>query len=212
MLPSSPLLPDPPAPGRSVQAAQEDFAACLDGIAAGEPTARNRLFVIVYAELRSLASSHLLKERANHTLQSTALVHEAWLKLIEQERFDFREREHFLAVASKAMRRILVDHARAHQRAKRGGGWRRVAWEEANEVMTTSQPELDLLTVDQALSRLRSSNEHLARIAEMRLFGGLELEEIAATVGVSRATLFRQWRAARALLSGILRADDAPAG
>jgi len=190
---------------------RDEATACLASVAAGDRSARNRLFELVYAQLHDQASSYLKQERSDHTLQSTALVHEAWLRLIDQDRVEVHDRGHFLALAAMAMRRILVDHARGRGRRKRGAAWHRMELEEAAAAAEEETGEFDLLEVDRALDRLQEQSAQLAKIVELRFFGGLAREEIAEALGISRSTVARQWRAAKALMSRLL-ADPGGAG
>jgi RNA polymerase sigma factor (TIGR02999 family) len=164
----------------------------------GDRAALDRIMPVVYDELRSLAGRHLARERDGHTLQTTALVHEAYLKLIDQTRAKFESRAHFLAVAAQAMRRILVDHARTRGRLKRGGAQERVALDDA--ALVGGDPDLDLVALDGALRRLADHDERKARAVEMRFFGGMTVEEIAQAQGVGTATVKRDWEFARTWL------------
>lgn len=170
----------------------------LERLAAGERSDADRLLELIYGELRQLAGAQLVRERAGHTLQPTALVHEAWLRLIDQQRVAWQGRGHFLGIAAQAMRRILVDHARGKRRAKRGGAWRRVQLEEG--ALTEAGDGLDLLALEDALERLAQLSERQARVVELRFFGGLSSEESAELLGVTRRTVERDWRFARAWL------------
>lgn len=170
----------------------------------------SRLLEIVYDTLRRLAGDFLRRERADHTLQPTALVNEAWMKLVRQDEFEWQDRAHFLSVAAQAMRRILVDHARTKNRVKRGGGWKKVDIEAGVDGVMPQQPdepELDLVALDEALVRLRGSNERAARVVELRFFGGLENQAVAHVLDVSERTVERDWRYARAFLSDALRQE-----
>ena len=164
---------------------------------AGDPEALQALIPLVYQELRRIAQHHLSQERSDHTLQSTALVHEAYLRLMKQGAADIENRGHFLAVASRLMRQILVDHARAHRAAKRGSGLKL----ELDEDMAFQQgPSVDLIALDRALNELARLDPQQGRIVEMRFFGGLSIEETAEIIGVSRTTVKREWSTARAWL------------
>jgi RNA polymerase sigma factor (TIGR02999 family) len=163
----------------------------------GDASARDRLMPLVYQELRRRAAAYLRRERRGHTLQPTALVHEAYLRLVGQNRAAWRNRSHFFAVASQMMRRILVDRARGRKMAKRSGRWARVTFDEA-EIRAAA--DVDVLDLDAALTRLASFDERKSRIAELRFFGGLTLEEAGDTLGISMATVERDWQAARAWL------------
>lgn len=163
----------------------------------GDKTALDRLMPLVYRELRRLAASYLRRERGGHTLQTTALVHEAYLKLVDQSRVDVHSRSQFFAIAANLMRQILINYAERHRAAKRGGG-NKVALEEA--VALVGQPQLDLLALDQALNKLAEIDPRQSRIVELKFFGGLTEEEVAEVVGVSKITVQREWRTARAAL------------
>lgn len=158
-----------------------------------------RLFPVVYDRLRSLARRHLAVERSDHTLQPTALVHEAYVKLADQADARIASRTQFVAIASQAMRRILVDHARARAAEKRGGGRTLVTL--ADGVSGVAARSLDLLALDRALTRLAELDDRQARVVELRFFGGLEIDEVAEALEVSRATVIRDWRVARAFLA-----------
>lgn len=164
---------------------------------AGDQQALERLIPVVYKELRDIARYHLQRERPGHTLQSAALVHEAYLRLLEQEPFDAENRAHFLAVASRLMRQILVDYARNHGAAKRGANLR-VELDLALAIHHERSAEL--VAIDDALNQLSRIDEKQARIVEMRFFGGLSIEEIGAVLGVSRSTVKREWNVAKAWL------------
>jgi RNA polymerase sigma factor (TIGR02999 family) len=164
----------------------------------GELRARDQLMLVVYEELRRRAAARLRRERPGHVLQPTALVHEAYLRLVGQRHTDWQNRAHFFAVASEMMRRILVDHARRRKMAKRSGGWARVTLDEP--VAQCDPPDVDLLDLDAALSELASFDPRKSQVAELRFFGGLSLDEIAHARGISRATVERDWQAARAWL------------
>ena len=165
----------------------------------GDLTAREELIPLVYQELRVLASGYLRHERSGHTLQATALVHEAYLRLVDQQNVNWENRHHFFGAAAQAMRRILVDHARGRLAEKRGSGYTKVALTEAI-VMSQEQPA-QLLAMHESLSRLASIDAQQSRIVELRIFGGLTVEEITAVLGVSSATVKRDWALAKAWLS-----------
>lgn len=157
------------------------------------------LFDLLYGELRRMAAAHLRRERASHTLQATALVHEAWVKLVDQESIAHGGREHFLSVASQAMRRILVDHARGRGRARRGGErGREPLVEEA--LAAPADESVDLVALDEALCALEQRAPRQARLIELRFFGGLTAEQTAEVLGCSLSTAEREWRVARAWL------------
>ena len=151
----------------------------------------------LYPELRRRAAAYLRRERPGHTLQPTALVHEAYLRLIDQ-RAGWQNRIQFVALAAQMMRRILVDHARRHQMAKRSGQWIRVEFED--DQLPITQHGFDVLTIDDLLARLAAFDVRKSRVIELRYFGGLTLDETATVLRVSRATVDREWRTARAWL------------
>jgi len=163
----------------------------------GDERALDALTPLVYGELRRLARSYMRQERAGHTLQSTALVHEAFLRLVDQ-RVQWNSRAHFFGIAAQMMRRILVDHAKAQSTAKRGAGAVRIELEEG--LATAPNRDVDLLALDEALERLTKVDPQRSRIVELRFFAGLSNEESAEVLGVSPATIQRQWAGARAWL------------
>ena len=170
----------------------------LVGWGRGDRAAFDQLLPLVYDELRKVAARRLRHERANHTLQPTALVHEAYVRLIDQDRVQWRNRAHFFAISSRLMRRILVDHARAHGAAKRGGGAQLVSLDDAADVALA--PDVSLLALDEALGKLERLDPVQAQIIELRFFGGLTIEETAAVVRVSPASVGREWNVAKAWL------------
>jgi RNA polymerase sigma factor (TIGR02999 family) len=164
----------------------------------GDAQARDDLLPLVYAELRSQAGRYMRRERRDHTLQPTALVHEAYLRLIGQSRVSWQNRAHFFGLAAEMMRRILVDHARKHQAAKRPGAAMRVAWDD--RVGPTQPVDCELLLLDQALTELAARDSRQAQVVELRYFGGLSEQEVGEVLTVSRATVTRDWNVARAWL------------
>ena len=168
-------------------------------IARSEPEASERLYGLVHGELQRLARIQLSRERAGHTLQPTELVNEAYLKLVDQTRANWESRAHFYAVASRAIRRILVDHARHRLRQKRGGGAEKLPIEFAENVAAAG-PTTDLVALDEALTRLRTEEPVKCEVVEMRFFGGLNNQEIAEVLDVSSRTVERHWRFAKAWL------------
>lgn len=164
----------------------------------GDEQALTDIMSSMYQELRRLAAYHLRRERADHTLQTTALVHEAYLRLISQKRVHWQNRLHFMAVASQMMRRILVDYARARGFAKRGAGARPAPLDEAMEV--SDERAAALVALDDALSALARIDERESRIVELRFFGGLSIEETAEALGISPGTVMREWTFAKAWL------------
>lgn len=173
---------------------------------AGDPTAAAAVFPLVYDELRQLAHRQLRRESSGHSLNTTALVHEAYLKLVDQTRAQIRDRAHFFAVAATAMRRILVDHARRHGAAKRGAGARRVPLEMVDGLAPDERADL-LVALDTALVRLAALDERQARVVECRFFGGLTEEETAEALGTSTRTVKRDWAKARSWLYQALYPD-----
>ena len=164
----------------------------------GRREALDQLLPLVYRELRTIAARYLKRERADHTLQATALVHEAYLKLIDQRQVQWQNRAHFFGIAAQAMRRILVDHARSRQADKRGSGETAL---ELDEGLTVTDPQnRDLVALDDALTTLATLDLQKSRIVELRYFGGLSIEETAEVLGIGTATVIRQWRLAKAWL------------
>ena len=176
----------------------DDITAILKKVENGDDSAVNRLMPLVYDELRALAESYLKRERPDHTLQATALVHEAYVRLINQREVDWKNRAHFFAVAAQAIRRILVDHARYHHRSKRGGNRQRVELDEG--AVISEVEKLDFVALDEALNKLAVLHQRQAQIVELKFFGGLMLKEIAEFLGVSRRTVDGDWSMARAWL------------
>ena len=166
---------------------------------AGDADAVERLMPLVYAELRDIAERHFRRERPGHTLQPTAVVHEAYFRLVDQTRVTWKNRGHFFAVASQAMRRILIDHARAHLAEKRGGREMPVTLDVG---IASPEPveDVDLLALDEALIRLKALDDGQARIVELRFFGGLSIEETAEAMETSASSVKREFRSARAWL------------
>jgi len=178
---------------------------------AGDQEALEKLVPLVYKELREIAHYHLQRERPGHTLQSTALVHEAYLRLADQKPFEADNRAHFLAVASRLMRQILVDYARSHAAAKRGADLR-VELDAA--LILPQERNAEVIALDEALKRLSKIDEQQGQIVEMRFFGGLSIEEIGEVLGISRSTVKREWNVAKAWLVREMRRDthgEAPA-
>ncbi|MDT5155740.1 MAG: hypothetical protein QOH51_97 [Acidobacteriota bacterium] len=183
----------------SESASPPDITQMLQEWSDGKEEILEQLLPLVYAELRRQAARHLRRERLDHTLQTTALVHEAYLKLVDQRNVRWESRTHFFAIASQAMRRILVDYARARKRAKRGGDDIRLSLAAADQAVGDQQA-FDLITLDEALKRLAAIDEQQSRVVELRYFSGLSLEETAAILNISRATAAREWNMARAWL------------
>ena len=183
----------------------EDITKLLVAAREGNRQASDQLLPRVYDELRALAGSLMCQERRDHTLQATALVHEAYLKLVDQTRAQWHDRDHFFAVAAQALRRILVDHARAHNREKRGGGQARVPLQD--EVVAFYEGQVDLIALDEALVQLAARHPEHARVVEMRFFAGLTVDEIAGVLNVTSRTVANKWRFARAWLQQALSGD-----
>lgn len=173
----------------------------------GDGDALDQLIPLVYDELHRQAHLYLSRERPGHTLQTTGLVHEAYLKLVGEKAGQWETRFHFFAFASRVMRNILVDHARTKQRDKRGGGALKISLADVNEI--TPENDLDLLALDEALTRLAVLDEQQVKVVELRYFGGLSLEETAEALNVSRATVARDWKVARAWLHRELTRSNA---
>jgi RNA polymerase sigma factor (TIGR02999 family) len=181
-------VPEPPS---------QPVSVLLGQWRAGDQQALQVLIPLVYEELRRIARRHLRQERPDHTLQSTALVHEAYLRLMKQSPAEVENRAHFLGVASQLMRQILVDHARRHRAAKRGGG---LKLELQDAMVAQTERNVDLIALDYALNQLARLDPQQCRIVEMRFFGGLSIEDTAEVIGVSRTTVKREWATARAWL------------
>jgi RNA polymerase sigma factor (TIGR02999 family) len=172
----------------------------------GNRTVLNELLPLVYGELRSLAANYLRRERSGHTLQPTALVHEAYLRLVDQNQVRWQNRAHFFGVAAQMMRRILVDHARGHNAGKRGSDFQKLSLDENIDV--SGERAADIVALDDALRELAVIDEQKSRIVELRFFGGLSVEETAEVLGVSAPTVKRQWRMAKAWLYGQVKNSD----
>ena len=178
----------------------------------GDQNAPDRLMPLVYEELRKLARNYLQRERSDHTLQATGLVHEAYLRLVDQDSMSWQNRAHFFAVAAQVMRRILVDHARSHRAEKRGGDREKIAFDEA--LAPSDEKAVDLIALDDALQDLGRFDPRQSRIVELRFFGGLTNEEIGEVLEISPRTIKREWRLAKAWLRREIKgeAPDAAIG
>jgi RNA polymerase sigma factor (TIGR02999 family) len=183
-----------------------DVTTLLHAWVGGDVGAREQLVPLVYQDLRRRAAAYLRRERRDHTLQPTALVHEAYLRLINQDRAVWQNRAQFFGVASQIMRRILVDHARRARMQKRSGRWAKVTLDEYIAAMPP--PGVDVLDLDDALTRLAEFDPRKSRIAELRFFAGLSLEETGHVLGISVATVERDWQAARAWLYAALKGQQ----
>jgi RNA polymerase sigma factor (TIGR02999 family) len=186
-----------------------DILASLGERAGAEKVSAGELMPLVYDEMRRLARGFMNRERREHTLQPTALVHEAYLRLVDQSRVDWRGRTHFRAVGARVMRRILIDHARQHGSAKRGGDLQQVTLGEP--LLRSSDAELNLvevLSLNEALERLRGIDEREAQVVELRFFGGLTCAEVAEVLGVSKRTVEGEWMHGRAWLKRELTRTD----
>lgn len=179
-----------------------EVTALLKDWSGGDQRALERLLPLVYDELRKLAAGYMRKERADHTLQPTALVHEAYLRLIDQQRVDWNNRAHFFGIAAQMMRRVLVDHARRRQAGKRDAATWLLSF---SEEVAKADRDPELLDFDRALERLAALDPRQAKIVELRFFGGLTVEETAEVAGISAATVKREWHTARAWLAREIR-------
>ena len=178
----------------------------LDRLRDGDAAASEAIIPLLYEELRGIAARCLKSERRGHTLQPTALVHEAFLKLVDQKNADFRSRGHFMAIAAMVMRRILVNHAEKRSAAKRGGGAARVPLDD--DVGASEGQDLDVVALDEALHRLAKNDERKAKVVEQRFFAGMGMSQIAENLGVSLATVKRDWEYARTWLMREIQRDD----
>jgi RNA polymerase sigma-70 factor (ECF subfamily) len=183
-------------------AESQEVTLLLREINDGDKGAPEKLLPLVYDELRKLARAYLQNERRDHTLQATALVHEAYIRLVDWENVSWQNRAHFFAVAAQIMRRILVDHAREKKARKRDGG-QKLALDEA--ISFSSKKEIDLIVLDDALERLAKLDETQAKVVELKFFGGLTIEETAHTLDISPTTVKREWTAAKAWLYKTLK-------
>lgn len=182
-----------------------DVTQVLAALKDGDASAYERLLPVVYEEMRSLARSYLNRQQPGHTLEPTALVHEAYMRLVQQDQPDYSNRVHFFAVAATAMRQLLIDHARRKNAAKRGEGWERVT---LSNLKSDGRSDIDLLDLDEALTEMAELDAQQSRIVELRFFGGLTIEETAEELGISTSTVEREWRAARAWLSARLSGEN----
>ena len=177
---------------------QHEVTVILHDWSGGDRNAAARLMPFVYDELRRQARLFLTRERGGHTLQPTALVHEAYLRLVDQTRVNWQNRAHFYGIAASMMRRVLIDHARAHATEKRGAGAIHLSIDDVQ--LPVEQRAANLVALDEALEKLAEFDERKCRVVEMRFFGGMEDEEIAKVLGVTTRTVLRDWKTARLLL------------
>ena len=180
----------------------QNVTQLLIQLTAGNRAVMDQLLPLVYDEMRRLAANYLRHERADHTLQPTALVHEAYLRLVDQTQVRWQNRTHFFGIAAQMMRRILVDHARKSGAEKRGGEFHKLALDDNENIDVSDGRAAELIALDEALKRLEELDEQKSRIVELRYFGGLSVEETAEVLGVSAPTVKRQWRLAKAWLYG----------
>jgi len=187
-------------------ATSSDVTVLLQRIRDGDSAASEAIVPLLYRELRGIAARCLQSERSDHTLQPTALVHEAFLKLVGQDNADYNSRGHFMAIAAMVMRRILVNHATARAAQKRGGGARRVPLH--NDLRISKDRSIDLVALDEALTKLAERDARKAKVVEQRFFAGMEMSQIAEILGVSLATVKRDWEFARTWLMREMHTDD----
>jgi len=186
-----------------VDSSSEDVTLLLSELQKGDQEAASKLMPLVYNELRRLASGYMRRERAEHTLQATALVHEAYLKLVKQRSVNWQGKSHFFGIAAQLMRRILIDHARGHLREKRGGTQEAIPLNE--ELVFSPGQSAELIRLDEALERLAKLDARQSKIVELRFFGGLSVEETAEFLSISPKTVKRDWSMAKAWLLGEMR-------
>ena len=186
-----------------------DITSFLDQLADGDEHAAERLLDVVYAELRALAESKLAREAPGHTLQPTALVHEAWIRLSGDDKKDWKSRRYFFGACAEAMRRILIERARKEKRLKRGGDRERVLLEDLDVAQNTGALDaIDLFALDEALEKLKAEDPGKAELVRLRFFAGLSLDQVARTLDISPATADRHWAYARAFLFHEMRSSD----
>lgn len=185
---------------RVMASSQASVTELLHAVNSGSRSARDELIAVIYDELRSLADRYMRGERGDHTLQPTALVHEAYLRLVGQTKVRWRNRDHFIAVAATTMRRVLVDHARGHNRDKRGGGQLRLSLRDTDDGEFVVENGVDFVSLDAALEELAMTYPRESQIVELRFFGGLSIIETSRVLNVSESTVERGWRFARAWL------------
>lgn len=189
-----------------MEAGSNNITLLLHAAASGERGSVDALMTAIYDDLRRLAAHHMGGERRNHTLQPTALAHEAYVRLIDQRNTDWKDRLHFFAVASRIIRRILIDHARANEAGKRGGDRTLISLDD-RDIAGPAQ-DIDLLALDEALNELAEIDPQQSRIVELRYFGGCTVEEVAELLQIGKRTVDRDWQAAKAWLLLRLEGDD----
>ena len=190
----------------------EDITLLLRSIEEGNEGAIDELFPLVYDELRGLASKHFRHQPAEHTLQPTALIHEAYIRMVRTDELAVRDRAHFFALASRVMRQLLVDHCRRRRSSKRGGSWLQVSLDRQSAPTADSDHALEVLALDEALSELAALDERKSRVVELRYFGGLNTNEVATALGVSTRTVDSDWAMARAWLRRRIEGSDGGEG
>lgn len=183
----------------------DDVTELLGRLGAGDQDVAARLMPLIYEELHAIAERMFRRERSDHTLQATALVHEAYLRMVDQSRMQWKSRSHFLGIAAEMIRRILVDHARSRQTLKRGGD--RTVVTLAGDEGGVSEPNLDLLDLDAAMHELAALHERQAKVVELRFFGGLNIDETAEVLNIAPRTVKEDWRIARAWLRRRMAAE-----
>ncbi len=186
----------------------QNITLLLQQIGKENKNAPDELFAVVYDELQRLAYGYMQNERSDHTLQPTALVHEAYVQLVGWENVTWQNRAHFFAVAARIMRQVLIEYARQKKSLKRGGDWQKIVLDEANSFPTQGGKEFDLLEINDAINALAKFDERQAKIVELRFFGGLTYEETAHALGVSPKTVQREWTLAKAWLRRRLKSSD----
>jgi RNA polymerase sigma-70 factor (ECF subfamily) len=181
-----------------------DVTGLLIQLSEGNKQVVNEIFPLIYGELKKIAGNYLRNERGNHTLQPTALVHEAYLKLVDHTRINWQNRAHFLGMAATMMRQILIDHARRHRAGKRGGEAENLPLEDSI-IIVAGEKSMDLISLDEALKDLAKFDEFKSRLVELRYFGGLSVEETSEVLDVSEITVKRHWRLAKAWLADAIK-------
>lgn len=193
-------------PGATILGESGDVAKLLERASQGDSSAADELALLVYDELRAIASRFRQRERSDHTLQTTAIVHEAYMRIMDQRRVTWQNRAHFLSVAATMMRRVLVNHARDRGRHKRGGAWERIPLDDI--IASVQGDDVDLISLDVALSKLGKMDPDKLRLVELRFFAGCSVEETAKILSKSSATVKREWRLAKAWLKSEMSPGD----